>query len=123
MYFYYADPDLSVSVLSSRGHILDIPPYNNLTLTCTATSSVLSTPVNLAKTFSWTAVNMNMFQLHNFGSGRLEKSTSVLTVSGLTAGLYRYTCNVQLDLEFEAVQSNAEVVVETRGKSFDVHVP
>ena len=40
----------------------------------------------------------------------------MLTVSGLTAGLIRYTCNVLLDLELEAVQSNADVVIEIRGK-------
>ena len=101
-----ADPTLSVSLPAVTTRVLDIPPYNSFTLTCTATSSVSGTDRAILKSFTWTrrigsgAIEMIMNSTNGvtITGSNLDQATSISTLqmTTMTAGEHMYTCSSSL---------------------------
>ena len=102
----YADPSLTLAVLSSTTRLPNIDPYNTFTITCTATAPM---GVIESKTFTWKrtgglggscgsfseVVENDTFQITNTNVAE-PVSTSVLTVTETTAAVWRYCCQATL---------------------------
>lgn len=99
-----ADPVVDISVAMVADRILDISPYNSYMVTCSATSSVQGSPVNISKTMEW-SVSHNNGTTSIVSSGvvnsdlSMATSSSILSVVTSVPGLYCYTCSSDLQLE------------------------
>ena len=89
----YAAVGLSVSVTPAQISVIDVPPSNSFTLTCTATSTPNSTATN-SKVFTWSKQALgdrsSTELIHNRGSVIIATSrdTSTLTASETRSGGY-----------------------------------
>ena len=118
----YADPSLTLAVLSSTTRLPNVDPYNTFTLTCTATAPM---GVIESKIFTWrrrsgsggscgsfsVVINSGIFQIVNSNVNQ-PVSTSVLTVTETTAAEWRYCCQASL----LGVTGNDEVSVTVTGE-------
>ena len=86
----YVDPTLSVNLPAITTRVLDIPPYNSFSLTCTATSSFSGIDRAILTTFSWE---------RRIGSGTnemIENSTNGVTITD--SDLYQATSTSTLQM-------------------------
>ena len=90
---------LTVSVTPAQISVIDVPPSNSFTLTCTVTSASSSTAV---KVFSWykqaLGSGLSTELIHNGGSVVIATSgdTSTLTASETQSGGYVYNCSARI---------------------------
>ena len=87
---------VSVSVVPAQITVIDVPPSNNFTLTCTATSA---SDTVATKVFTWSKQALGSTSsrelVHNGGSVVIITSgdVSTLTTSETQSGGYVYTCS------------------------------
>ena len=126
MFAVYADPTLTLAVLSSTTRLPNVNPYNTFTLTCTATAPM---GVIESKTFTWRRrsglggfcgsfsafTESATLQITNSNVDQ-PVSTSVLTVTETTAAEWRYCCQASL---LGVTDSSGEVAVTVTGKCVD----
>ena len=106
MYMLYPTvPNVTIFLTPNTTRLPNVAPYNTFSLTCTAT-----TPEGVVspKTFTWwrrnavmnnTLVQINHSETNYINSSTLNQpvSTSVLTVTETTAGVWNYSCTVTLE--------------------------
>ena len=88
-----------MSIAPAQISVIDVPPSNSFTLTCTATSGSSSTA---AKVFTWSKQALGSGTstelVHNGGSVIIATSgdTSTLTASESQSGGYVYNCSARV---------------------------
>ena len=109
----YTVPTVELTLTPNTTRLPNVAPYNTFSLTCTATSSVQGSEVAFTKSFTWsyqmgnrvgattgfTTVQMGIMNRDL----NLARSTSELTVSETTAGMYTYRCQANLDLSADNI--------------------
>ena len=94
--FVFTALGVSVSVVPAQITVIDVPPLNNFTLTCTATSTSASPAT---KVFIWSKQALGSMSseklIHNGGLVVIVTSgdVSTLTTSETQSGGYVYTCS------------------------------
>ena len=105
---------LSVSITPAQISVIDVPPSNSFTLTCTVTST--STAV---KVFTWykqaLGSGLPTELIHNGGSVIIATSgeTSTLTASEVRSGGYVYNCSARVG---DGAASSDTAIVNIQGK-------
>ena len=113
IYSHYTVPNLIITFTANTTRLPNVAPYNTFSLTCSATSLVQGSEVAFTKSFTWsyqmgnrvgatsgfTTVRMGIV---NRGLS-LARSTSELTVSETTAGMYTYRCQANLVLSADNI--------------------
>ena len=108
-----AVPTVELTLTPSTTRLPNVAPYNTFSLICTATSLVQGSEVAFTKSFTWsyqmgnrvgattgfTTVQMGIMN-RDLSQAR---STSELTVSETTAGMYTYRCQANLDLSADNI--------------------
>ena len=99
----HTDPTLVVEVSMVTERILDIPPYNTFTLTCSASSSVQGQSFAITKTLGWSesvdgASPTNLTQDVTTSDLAQITSSSAADVTVTSAGEYVYRCESVLTL-------------------------
>ena len=102
-----------MSLTPNTTHLPNVAPYNTFSLTCTATSLVQGSEVAFYKTFTWgyqmenavgAATGFTTVQTGIMNRDlSLARSTSELTVTETTAGVYTYRCQANLDLSADNI--------------------
>ena len=123
---YYAEPTLTLAVLSSTTRLPNMSPHNTFTLTCTATAPM---GVIESKTFTWRRRSGSGGSCGSFSEvidgGALQitnsnvdqpVSTSVLAVTETTAAVWRYCCQASL---LGVTGTSDEVAVTVTGKCIE----
>ena len=104
-----------MSITPAQIRVIDVPPWNSFTLTCTATSNANS-PATKVFTWSKQTIGSESFTevVHNGGSVVIATSgdTSTLTTSETQSGGYVYNCTAQIG---DAEPSSATAVVNVIG--------
>ena len=113
---------LTVSVIPAQISVIDVPPSNSFTLTCTATSASSSTVV---KVFSWykqaLGSGLSTELIHNGGSIVIATSgdTSTLTASETQSGGYVYNCSARIG---DGDPSSDTAIVNVLGRASINHI-
>ena len=114
--------ELTVSVTPVQISVIDVPPLNNFSLTCMATSVFTSTAT---KVFTWSkqalGIQSSTDLIHNGGSVIIATSgdTSTLTASEIQSGGYIYNCSARIG---DAEPSSDTATVNVQG-SYNVYLP
>ncbi len=103
--------------------LLDIPPYNSLTLTCTSTVTVRSDPVPIAMEIVWLqAINSSSptpIPAEAFtNSGQVGTGSSILTLDTTQQGDHTYSCQVILNVSpaTDMLNRTESVTVQVAGQ-------
>ena len=113
---------LTVSVTPAQISVIDVPPSNSFTLTCTATSASSSTA---AKVFTWykqaLGSGLSTELIHNGGSVVIATSgdTSTLTASETQSGGYVYNCSARIG---DGDPSSDTAIVNVLGRASINHI-
>ena len=111
---------LTVSVTPAQISVIDVPPSNSFTLTCTVTST--STAV---KVFTWykqaLGSGLSTELTHNGGSVVIATSgdTSTLTASETQSGGYVYNCSARIG---DGDPSSDTAIVNVLGRASINHI-
>ena len=98
-------PTINISldpVYPVADHYLNIAPYNYFSFNCSVVITVLDTPLNLNRVFSWQRTiegsSSNISAEFFTGSQSSSSGSSVLSMNATEAGIHTYTCTITLDV-------------------------
>ena len=120
--FLYIDPALVVQIDPTTLTVLDVPPYNLISIVCNVTQPQL---VNISKQISWEQtsysetveiLNHNGIDTNitSVGVGS-SSSASILSLYATLEGRWQYTCNASIQVPGDPTISSsqaAEVLVK-----------